>query len=65
MESPDLYNYLCKERALIVMDPQKVLTFMAKSPARKNVLSPISDKKISVNAARKPDLPKAEFAAHS
>ncbi len=31
----------------------------------KNVLSPISDRKISAKAARKPDLPRTEFCAQS
>ena len=30
----------------------------------KNVLSPSSDRKMSENAARKPDLPSAEFARY-
>ena len=40
-------------------------TFMARRPAMKNVLSPISDRKISAKAARKPDFPRAELAAQS
>lgn len=41
------------------------LTFRASRPARKNVLSPISERNISENAAKKPDLPIAEWAAQS
>lgn len=40
-------------------------TFIASSAARKNVLSPISDKKMSAKAAKKPDLPSTDCAAHS
>jgi hypothetical protein len=38
---------------------------MARRPAIKKVLSPISERKISANAARKPDFPNAELVAHS
>lgn len=37
----------------------------ASSPARKKVLSPISERKIREKAAKKPDFPIAEWAAQS
>ena len=40
-------------------------TLRASSPARKNVLSPISERKIKEKAAKKPDFPIAECAAQS
>ena len=41
------------------------LTFIARRPAMKKVLSPTSDKKISAKAAKNPDRPRTEFAAQS
>ena len=40
-------------------------TRMASRAAIKNVLSPSSDRKIRVKAARKPDCPKGDLAAYS
>ncbi len=41
------------------------LTFRASRPAKKKVLSPISERKIKENAAKKPDFPREEVAAQS